>query len=71
MSIAIVYGLFLPASLAHWRACWASYSVCGWAYLFPFDLCWNVVPIDPNTLSRGNGEENCRSVVGHVTSNEK
>ena len=34
-------------------------------------LCWNVVPMDPNTLSRGNGEENCLSVVGHVTGDKK
>ena len=55
MSIVIVSGLFLVASLAQWRACWVLLSVCGWAYPFPVHLCWNVVPIDPNTLSRGMG----------------
>ena len=27
--------------------------------------------MDPNTLSRENGEENCLSLVGHVTGDEK
>ena len=71
MSIVIVSGLLLAASLAQWRVCWVSSSVCGWAYPFHVHLCWNIVPIDPNTLSRKNGEENCLSVVGHVTSDEK
>ena len=48
-----------------------SSSVCEWAYSFPVHLCWIVVPIDPNTLSQENGEENCFSVVGHVTGDEK
>ena len=29
------------------------------------------MPIDPNTLSRGYGEENCLKEVGHVTGEEK
>jgi hypothetical protein len=29
------------------------------------------VPIEPKTLSRENVEENCRSLVGHVTGEEK
>ena len=45
--------------------------VCGWAYPFLIYLCWNVDPIDTKTLSRENGEENCRNVVGHVTGEEK
>ena len=48
-----------------------SFFVCGWAYLLPIHLCWNVDRIDPNTLSLGNGEENCFNVVGHVTGDEK
>ena len=63
MSIVIVSGLFLAASRAQCRVCWVSCSVCAWAYPFPIHLCWNDVPIDPNTLSLGNGEENCRSEV--------
>ena len=71
-SIIIVSGLFLAASLAQCKACWVSSSVYGWAYPFPFHLCWNVDPIDPKALSPGeNGEENCRNVVGHVTGEEK
>ena len=66
-SIVLVCGLFLATSLAQWRVCWASFSVCGWAYPFPFHLCWNAIPFDPNALSQGNGEENGRSVVGHGT----
>jgi hypothetical protein len=30
--------------------CWVSFFVCGWAYPFLVHLCWNVVPIDPNTF---------------------
>ena len=61
--IVVVSGLFLAASLAQCqRACWASLSVCGWAYPFHVHLCWTVVPIDPNTLSRENGDKNCQSV---------
>ena len=48
-----------------------SFSMCGWAYPLLIHLCWNVVPIDPKTLSRENVEENCRSLIGHVTSDEK
>ena len=64
-------GLLWAASLAQWRACWVSVSVCGWAYPLPVHLCWNAVPLDPKTLSREKVEENCRSVVGHVTGDEK
>ena len=69
--IIIVFGLFWAASLAQCRACCVSISVCGWAYPFPIHLSWNVVLIDPNTLSWEKGEENCLSVVGHVTGDEK
>ena len=34
ISIVIVYGLFLAASLAQWRVCWVSFFVRGWAYSF-------------------------------------
>ena len=71
MSIVIVYGLFWAASLAQCRACCVSASVYGWAYPFPIHLSWNIVPIEPKILSRGNGEENCFNVLGHVTGDEK
>jgi hypothetical protein len=71
ISNVIVYGLFLAASLAQWRACWVSFFVCGWAYLFPVHLCWNVVHIDPKILFRENGEEICFNVVRHATDNKK
>ena len=64
-------GLFWAASLAQWKACWVSFSVCGWAYPLHVHLCWNIVPIDPKTLSRENVEANCLSLVGHVTGDEK
>ena len=48
-----------------------SFYVCGWAYPLPLHLCWNAVPIDPKTLSMKNVEENCLSLIGHVTSDEK
>jgi hypothetical protein len=71
MSIVIVSGLFLVVSLAQWRVCWVSSSVCGRAYPFPIHLCWNIVPIDPNILSLVNGEDNCLREVGHVIGEEK
>ena len=71
ISIVAVSRLFLAASFAQWRVCRASFFVCGWAYPFPFHLCWNAIPIDPHTLFWGNGEENCWNVVGHVTGDEK
>ena len=48
-----------------------SFSVCGWAYPLLVHLCLNTVPIDPKTLSRENVEENCLSLIGHVTGDEK
>ena len=45
--------------------------LCGWAYPFPIHLYWNVVTVDPNTLSLGNGEDNCLIEVGHLTGDEK
>jgi hypothetical protein len=49
MIIVVVSGLSFAASLAQCMACWMSFSVCGWAYPFLVHLCWNAVPIDPNT----------------------
>ena len=71
VSIVIVFGLFFAANFAQWRACWVSFFVCGWAYMFPIHLCWNVVPIDPKTLSWENVEENCFNLIGHVSGDEK
>ena len=39
--------------------------------MFPVHFCWNDVPIDPNILSRENGEEKYLIMVGHVTGDEK
>ena len=36
------------ANRAHWIACWASLLLGGCAMPMPFQLCWKVVPCDPN-----------------------
>lgn len=71
ISIVIVFGLFWVVSLAQLRACWISFLVCIWTYPLLVHLCWNAVLIDPKTLSRENLEENCLSLIGHVTGDEK
>ena len=58
MIIVMVFGSILAARRAQCMACCRFVALFGWAYPIPFHLWSKVFLMDPNILSRGNGEYN-------------